>query len=156
MIRTVYAAVLAVVVWAALGVAAAVTAAGCAHVPRGEGLMDAVRTYNDGVRWERFAAAAATVPPRERDSFLDEREALAEDLRITDYEVVRVNDRGEGAEVQVKLVWYRDSEGTVHETWAAQTWERQGKAWRIVAERRVRGREMPGLDGDDRSAAARP
>jgi hypothetical protein len=109
--------------------------------------MDAVRTYNDGVRWERFTAAATAVPPRERDAFLDEREELADDLRISDYEVVRVKDRGpDEADVQVKLTWYRDSVGTVRETWARQRWERQGKSWRITAEERVRGDDMPGLD----------
>ncbi|HUQ05184.1 MAG TPA: hypothetical protein VM261_21925 [Kofleriaceae bacterium] len=120
--------------------------AGCGATPRGETLMDAVRTYNDGVRWERFTAAAGRVPSRERDQFLDEREELAEDLRISDYEVVRVKDKGESADVQVKLTWYKDSEGTVRETWARQAWERHGKAWRIVEESRVRGAEMPGLE----------
>ena len=120
----------------------------CAHAPRGENLMDAVRTYNDGVRWERFAAAAAVVPPREREAFIDEREELAEDLRITDYEVVRVKDKNpDAADVQVKLTWYQDSVGTVRETWARQRWERQGKAWRITGEELVRGDDMPGLDG---------
>jgi len=123
--------------------------AACAHAPRGEGLMDTVRTYNDGVRWQRFTAAAVAVPPRERDAFLDEREELAEDLRITDYEVVRVKDTGgDVADVQIKVTWYKDSEGTVHDTWARQRWERQGKAWRITEERKVRGEDMPGLDGD--------
>lgn len=124
--------------------------AACGHVPRAEGLMDAVRTYNEGVRWERFTAAAATVPARERDAFLDEREELADDLRITDYEVVRVKDKGpDAADVQVKMIWYQDSVGTVRETWARQRWERQGKAWRITGEHLVRGDDMPGLDGQE-------
>jgi len=122
----------------------------CGHAPRGESLLDAARTYNDGVRWERFAAAAAAVPPAEREAFLDERDELAADLSITDYEVVRVKDQGDTATVQVKLSWYLESEGTVRDTWAKQTWEHQGRSWRIVAEERVRGDAMPGLaDGAD-------
>jgi hypothetical protein len=127
----------AMIVMAALG-------AGCSAAPKGDTLMDAVRTYNEGVRWERFAASR--VPSQEREDFLDEREILAEDLRITDYEVVRVKDTGEAADVQIKLTWYKDSEGTVRDTWVKQAWERQGKAWRIVGESLVRGAEMPGLD----------
>jgi hypothetical protein len=153
-IRTVTAAVL-VVAWTAAAAVFLVAGAGCAHAPRGQPLMEAVRAYNDGVRWERFAVAASAVPARERDAFLDEREILAEDLNITDYEVVRVSDRGvDAAEVQVKVTWYRDSEGTVHETWARQAWERRGKAWRIVGERRVRGHEMPGLPAGENDATA--
>ena len=119
--------------------------AGCGGVQRSESLMDAVRTYNDGVRWERFTAAAAVVPARERDAFLDEREELADDLRITDYEVVRVVNKGDRAEIQVKLSWYLDSRGSLHDTWVRQRWERQGRTWRVVEERRVRGEPMPGV-----------
>ena len=124
--------------------------AACGSAQRQESLMEAVRTYNDGVRWERFTAAASMVPARERDAFLDEREELADDLRISDYEIVRVKERGpDTAEVQVKLTWYQDSIGTVKDTWAAQRWERQGKGWRIIGERLVRGEEMPGLEKKD-------
>jgi len=134
---------------------AAAAAAACSHVPKGESLLDTARTYNDGVRWERFAAAATAVPPREREAFLDERDELAEDLRITDYEIVRVKERDDSAEIQVKLSWYLDSEGTVRDTWARQSWERHGRSWRIVAEERVRGAAMPGLpDGKGDPAEA--
>jgi len=70
----------------------------------------------------------------------------AEDVKITDYDVVRVEPRGEReAHVQVKLSWYKPSENTVHETHAMQTWERHGKVWLMVDETRLRGAEMPGL-----------
>jgi hypothetical protein len=126
---------------------ATVLAAGACMPPPGGGygLTDAVRTYTEGVKWERFEAAAAVVPPRERNDFLDERDLLAKDLRITQTEILRVTERGNRAEVHVKMTWYLDSEGTVHESVAAQRWERQGKAWRLIDERRARGHEMPGL-----------
>ena len=67
-------------------------------------------------------------------------------MKITDYEVVKVDARGEReAQVQVKMSWYKSSEGTVHETHALQTWERHGKLWWMVDETRLRGAEMPGL-----------
>lgn len=111
-----------------------------------ETLGDSIRSYHEGVRWERFAVAAVRVPPRERSQFVEEMDERAEDLKITDYEVVKVDARGpRAARVQVKLSWYRTSEGTLRETHALQTWERHGTAWMMVAEARVRGAEMPGL-----------
>ena len=78
--------------------------AACASAPRsGEDLFESVRTYHEGVRWERFPAAASRVPPAERDEFVEERDRLAEDLRISDYEVVRVAAKTDRrAQVQVK------------------------------------------------------
>ena len=109
-------------------------------------LPESIRLFNDGVRWERFGAAAAALPPRERSQFVDDMDQRSGDVKITDYEVVRVDPRGANeARVQVKLSWYKASEGTVHETHAIQTWERHGKAWWMVDEARLRGAPMPGL-----------
>jgi hypothetical protein len=109
-------------------------------------LAESVRSFNDGIRWERFAAAAARIPARERSQFVEDMDERATDLKITDYEVVRVDARGpREARVHLKLSWYRTSEGTLRETHALQTWERRGKAWMMVAEARMRGAEMPGL-----------
>jgi len=120
-------------------------------------LTESVRSFNDGVRWERFSIAAVRVPPPERSQFVEDMDERAGDLKITDYEVVRVDERGaREARVQVKLSWYRTSEGTLRETHALQTWERRGKAWMMVAEARVRGAEMPGLPEPARPQPADP
>jgi hypothetical protein len=111
-----------------------------------EGLSESIRSFNEGIRWERFSVAAARVPAVERSRFVEDMDQRAEDLKITDYEIVQVDNRGsKEARVHVKLSWYRTSEGTLRETHALQTWERQGKAWMMVAEARMRGAEMPGL-----------
>ena len=132
-----------------LGLALIVPAlgAGCGAAPkRGEELMDSVLTYNDGVRWGRFAAAASRVPPAERPDFVDERDELADDLHISEWDVVKVEQVTEDqARVQIKYSWFLDSVGTVQHTQALQRWQRSGKAWLMVDERRVRGEEMPGL-----------
>lgn len=128
-------------------VAAVTFAAGCGAPQRSQqsDLSDAVRSFNDGVRWERFAAAANALPPAHRAEFVDEMDERATDLKITDYDVVRVDPRGREARVQIKVSWYRASEGTLRETHAMQTWERHGKVWWMVGETRLRGAEMPGL-----------
>jgi hypothetical protein len=120
---------------------------------QGAALYDAARTYTEGVRWERFEAAAVVIPPAERAAFLDERDVLAEDLRITDSEITQVAQHGRTAEVSVKHAWYKDSEGTLHETVVKQAWERQGKAWRLVDEYRARGDAMPGVRERDPAPA---
>jgi hypothetical protein len=119
---------------------------GCGGIQHAEPLTDAVRSYNDGVRWERFEVAAVHVPPKDRSQFVDDADERAHDLKITDYDVVKVEPRGaKEARVQIKLSWYKESEGTLHETQSMQTWEKHGKGWLLVDETRVRGTEMPGL-----------
>ena len=128
----------------AIMLALALGACGAAQAP--EPLGEAVRSYNDGVRWERFAVAASHVPPTQRSTFVDEADERAKDLKITDYEIVRVDQTSDRvAVVQVKMSWYRDSEGSLKETQAIQTWERHGKTWLMVDEVRLRGKEMLGL-----------
>jgi len=123
--------------------------AGCgASTKPMEALGETVRGYNESVRWERFATAAQALPPKQRLTFIDEWDERSSDLKISDYEVVKVEPTGttgKEAKVQVKLSWYRTSEGTLRETQAIQTWERHGKAWFLVDATRLRGPEMPGL-----------
>jgi len=121
-------------------------ACGAPQVRTENDLSESIRQFNDGIRWGRFATAAASIPPPQRSQFVDEMDQRAGDLKITDYEIVDVAPRGAAeARVQIKLGWYKASEGTVHETHAIQTWERHGKAWLMVDETRLRGAEMPGL-----------
>jgi hypothetical protein len=119
---------------------------GAAQVRSQDDLSESIRSFNEGVRWERFAVAASSLPPPQRSQFVDDMDQRANDVKITDYEVVRVDPRGEqAARVQIKMSWYKPIEGTVYETHAMQTWERHGKIWWMVDETRLRGAEMPGL-----------
>jgi hypothetical protein len=122
------------------------SACAAAQVHSENDLSESIRQFNDGIRWERFSVAASSIPVPQRAQFVDDMDQRAGDLKITDYDVVKVDPRGEReAHVQVKLSWYKASEGTVHETHAIQTWERHGKIWLMVDETRLRGAEMPGL-----------
>jgi hypothetical protein len=120
------------------------SACGAAREP--ETITEAVRSFNEGIRWERWEIAAVHVPPPQRSQFIDDNDTRAKDLKITDYDVVKVDQKGsKEAQVQIKVSWYKESEGTLHETQALQTWEKHGRGWLMVDEKRVRGTEMPGL-----------
>ncbi len=127
---------------------AAASLVACGGAPkRGHTLIEDVRTYNEGVRWSKWAQAATTLPLPEREDFMDEREDLAEDLRIVDYEIKRIRFRQDRslARVDVEFVWHLDSVGIVRTTVARQNWERRGKFWILTDEVRARGEPMPGL-----------
>lgn len=131
----------------ALGALLLLPASGCLAPKRVEPLGDAVLVFNDAVRWERFEMAAERLPPRQRDDFLDERDQLSEDLRITGYEVVRIryDKTRRRAKVHIKYTWHRDSRGVVRTTHAVQRWERPGSTWVILREHHLRGTSMPGV-----------
>lgn len=134
----------------ALCALALAAAPGCgATAKSGETLLESVRTYHEGIRWSRIPVAASRIPPAERADFITEWDKLADDLRITDYEVIQVAQGDRASKVEVKYTWYLDSRQVVHETRAAEDWERQGEVWIKVAEHRVRGEQMPGLAEPD-------
>lgn len=120
--------------------------AACGGQQQTDTLGDAIRSYNDGVRWGRYTVAAAKVPAKERAAFIEDMDERGENVKITDYEIVDVNAKSSrAARVRIKIGWYSTAEDIVHETHSVQMWERQGKLWFMVEESRVRGKEMPGL-----------
>ena len=137
-----------VVAGASLGIALGVaTMAGCVQPPKaGETLAESMRTYNQAIRWQRFEAAAARLPPAQRIAFVDGWDERAKDVKITDFEVVQVTGKGtKKARVQIKWSWYRDSEGMMRETQAVESWVRTGKVWWMTESWKLRGDTMPGL-----------
>src|SRR5436190_355189 len=109
-------------------------------------LQESILNYNEGVRWERFESAASSLPPKVRSEFVDEMDTRAKDLNISQYDIVQVDKpTKKTAKVHIKVAWYKDSEGTLRETHAIQTWERHGKVWWMMEETRLRGDEMPGI-----------
>lgn len=118
----------------------------CGGPQASDPLGDAIRSYNDGVRWGRYEVAANHISPKERAQFVDDADERAKDLRITQYDVVRVERQGSrAASVHVKVEWYVETEGKLRQTHAKQTWEKHGGSWLMVQEARLRGTKMPGL-----------
>jgi hypothetical protein len=134
-----------------------VLAAACGGGQQTETLAESIRSFNEGLRWQRYEVAAVSIPPRERSSFVEAMDERTKDLKITDYEIVRVDRSSDTrAKVHVKVSWYRDSEGLLKETHAMQRWERKGKAWLMVDQTRYRGDAMPGLVDQLKGAPAEP
>jgi hypothetical protein len=121
-------------------------ACGAPAAQQQDSLQESIISYNEGMRWERFETAAAALPPKERPQAVDDWDERAKDLKITQYDIVKIDNKGtREARVHLKLAWYKTSEGTLRETHEIQTWERHGKDWVLVDEKRLRGAEMPGL-----------
>jgi hypothetical protein len=110
-----------------------------------EDLVEDVRDFQEGMRWRDYDRAAHHVPAPQRVRFLDAHDEIDTDLRIDDYEVMRVNltDDHTTATVRVKYTWHKDSVGTVYETIVDQRWERQGKVWRITSSEHKQGEPLP-------------
>lgn len=143
----------------AIGLFLFATMAACATAQtNSEALQESVLSYNDGVRWERFETAAIALPPKQRSGFVDEMDQRSKDLKISQYDVVRIDKASaKVAKVHIKLGWYMENEGTLKETHALQTWERHGRAWWMVEQTRLRGDQMPGLmDRPDNAFDAPP
>jgi hypothetical protein len=123
-------------------------AAGCgATGGKNADLVADVRGYGDGMRWGDFNSAALRLRPAQRSGFMDQREQLAEDLRIADWEMRRMtySDDRNRAEVHIEWTWLLDSRGIVHTTVTRQAWSRHGKSWILDREERLRGDPMPGV-----------
>ena len=110
-------------------------------------LVGDLRNYGEGVRWNDFAKASLVVHPKARADFMDTREQVADDLKISDWEMKRLtySDNRNKADVQVEWYWHLDSRGIMHTTVTTQKWTRHGKRWIIDEERRLRGEPMPGV-----------
>jgi hypothetical protein len=116
---------------------------------RSHDLQYDVRAFNEGVRWVKLPQAAIRILPSQREAFLDKREALEEELRIDDFEIMRLKMEGKGQEfanVQIKWTWHMDRQGIVRKTTSRQKWRRYGSRWIMFSEVHVRGHEMPGID----------
>jgi hypothetical protein len=125
---------------------AAVLAAGCGGggAAAGEDLIGHVRVFQEGLRWRRYDQAADHVPAPVRARFLDAHDELDRELRIDDYEIVRVTLAGKTeATVRVRYTWHLESVGRVHETTVDERWRRQGKVWRIVSADHRHGEPLP-------------
>ncbi len=141
-------------IWMLVAVTMTMTACG-GSAKRSHDLLNDVRSYNEGVRWVKLPQAATHILPAEREAFLDTREELEEELRIDDFEIMRLKTDGkeqELAKVQIKWTWHMDRQGIVKTTTSRQDWRRYGSRWIMLKEKHVRGDEMPGIKMEEDKA----
>ncbi len=115
-------------------------AAACGPRDRGIDLKEAVRTYNQRLRWNAFEQASAFVAVEKRAEWLANRTAGSTGLHITDIQIVRLQKPDvdqKTVEVLVALSWYRMPQTTVRRAVWAQVWQEQEARWRVIDERQV-------------------
>ncbi len=119
--------------------------AGCMSKIQKAPLSEAVRDYNDSIRWKRHIRAASKVKNTLRDQFMDHMTEMEEDILVHHYEVIRVrfNKPGDQAKVHLKVTWFKDSEGTLHRSHVVQDWKMVGPAWMVDAQHHLRGKDLP-------------
>lgn len=106
-----------------------------------EKLYDATRAYNRALRWSDYDRAAAYVPAEAEDRFLDEHQAVEEELVVLDYELTRLKlEKQDGiASCRVRISWHTDRNLIVKETMVDQVWQFYQGAWYLVDEWRATG-----------------
>ena len=92
-----------------------VLVAGCgAATHEAESIDDVVRSFNESMRWERFDRAAVRLPPKQRAQAVDDWDERSKDVKITDWELVKIDAKGKHeARAQIKVSWYKESEQIV-------------------------------------------
>src|ERR1700760_4976340 len=104
-------------------------------------VLNAAREYNQDVRWGRYDQAADHVPKGESGRFVERRQALEDNLEITDFELVNItiDKKKQTAVARVEYTWTLKDQGIVKKTTTKQAWEKQGMQWVVSKETRVKG-----------------
>ncbi len=108
-------------------------------------LSDSVRGFHEGLRWQRFKVAASFIAPGAlKDSFLETREEVAEDVKVTDTVVMslQIGPKGQRAFVKVRYTWHFDRIGVVEKTVVLQRWVKPKKLWLLKDEEIVSGEKL--------------
>jgi hypothetical protein len=132
-------------------VCALVGLAACADFgDRREALANAVRDFNEGVRWNRLDQAAKFLPLESRRRFVDRHSQLKDELEIADYEVERVDlgPNRETADVRVSVSWVAKARGIVEKTVVGERWERKQGDWYMTRELRLSGTPLTYFEED--------
>lgn len=104
---------------------------------RRDDLLQAVRSFNEALRWATYESAARWVPADRREAFLAGLRDGVGPRRITEFTIRRLRvepgpvDR---AVAVVEMAWYRLPDTTVHTEVRYQTWRYEGRRWWMTEE----------------------
>ena len=115
-----------------------------AHDGMQEKLGDATRKYMRSLRWGDFAGAATYLPPESMERFMEQHEALREELVILEYDLthLRLDKKNGVARARYEIAWHTDRRLIVERTTIEETWQWFSGNWILVDERRVRGKPL--------------
>jgi len=104
-------------------------------------LRNATTEYNRSLRWGDFDRAAEHLPVKSQQAFLEQHEAVREELVIVDYEVTRLDlDAGTGvATSRAEVSWHTDRQLVLKTTEVEQVWQFFAGQFVLVDEHRKHG-----------------
>ena len=117
-------------------------------------VLNAAREYNQDVRWGRYDQAADHIPKGDRERYVERRTALDDNLEIADFELVNIviDKKKSTAVARVEYTWTLKDQGIVKKTTTKQSWEKQGQAWVVAKETRVKGSPLVLFDEPAKTA----
>lgn len=120
---------------------------GCVGLSSEERLKTAIYDYNNAVRWGNVRQATPFLKRDRQAAFVSARRRERNELELNDYEIVEVevSEGGQRADVRVTYTWHRRSQGLMRQTEASQQWQRKGRDWLLVDEKRTAGEALAWL-----------
>jgi hypothetical protein len=108
-----------------------------------DALQEAVRSYNDNLRWERYREASTALPADRREGWVRSMERAGRTIRVVDYEITPVEVAETQAIVIVDLTYYRQPAVTLVQSRRMQTWRHAEGRWHLEADEEAPLEEEP-------------
>lgn len=100
---------------------------------RADNLAEALKSYNNALRWKGYMAAGTLVADEARAKFSGQKIASLQGRNIVDYSVLdfSLNEAKDEANVIVFYSLYSDNDGMLLNTQETQTWRWRNGKWQL-------------------------
>lgn len=96
----------------------------------------AVESFNDAIRWREYPTAAAFVAPQQLEVFWKQTDALAERIRMSEYQIQRLNMNAEAHSgiVLLRYRFYYPTDPSIRSKDLHQKWhyDEITKSWLVI------------------------